>query len=473
MKITLKELEILVKNGFSPKIDTPTGFEEITNTYRKNSPGKHIVFTDFTELKCADDHLIFVDGIWTNAKHLIENQKINEKIIYKISNLSSQDWVDFTINASHHSYFHNGMIHHNSGKSLIIFLCIVFLIKNNLAKRILITVPTISLVSQLYGDFLRYCSYPRIKQFFESKVHLLYGGQEKFSNKPITISTFQSVINLPKEFLENQDAVFSDEVHLMSKASGQFIYENAINTSYRMGFTGTLQECLLDTLVLEGLIGAPFQIVTTSQLIERGQVSNLKIYNMILTYSKPLAKFISLLDYQDEYKLIVTNPTRMDIITDFISTLEKNTLVLFTRIETHGDVLAEELRKKNPGKQIIYLTGKNKSDEREASRITAEKDDNVIIVASYGIFATGVSINNLHNVILASPYRSKIKVLQSIGRGLRLHSDKIICSIYDFVDSAKYNNKNNYFLDHFFSRYELYQKENFKTEFIKIPREII
>lgn len=106
-------------------------------------------------------------------------------------------------------------------------------------------------------------------------------------------------------------------------------------------------------------------------------------------------------------------------------------------------------------------------------KISKEVSKNIIIVASFGIFATGVSINNLHNVVLASPYKSKIKILQSIGRGLRLHSEKLQCSIYDFVDSAKYKNKNNYFLDHFFSRYELYQKENFKTEFIKIPREII
>jgi len=293
-----------------------------------------------------------------------------------------------------------------SGKGMVIFLCLVFLIKHNLAKRILITVPTVSLVNQLYQDFLSYCSYPKIKSFFENNVHCLYSGQEKFSNKPITISTYQSIINLPKEFLEHQDAVFSDEVHLMSKSSGQFIFENAINTNYRFGFTGTLQECLLDTLVLEGLIGQPFQLVTTSQLIEKGQIADLKIHNVILNYSKPLAKIISNLNFQEEYQLIISNPTRMEILTDFISNLDKNTLVLFTRIESHGDVITEELRKKNPNKQIIYLTGKNKADEREASRITTERDNNVIIVASYGIFSTGISINNLHNVIFASPYKA-------------------------------------------------------------------
>ena len=485
MKITLKELELLVKNGFLPKIETPSGLEEITHTYRKTSPGKHIVFTDSSELKCSDNHLILVDGNWTNAKDLVINQKINEssldskssplneKIIKSIEDLPSQEWVDFSIEADHHSYYHNGMTHHNSGKSAILFIVLTYIIKNHLAKKFLITVPTISLVHQLYTDFISYCSYSKIKDFFEQRVHCLSGGVEKLTSLPITISTNNSAVLLPNDYLETFDMIVSDEVHLMSKSNGQTILENSINTEYRIGLTGTLQESLLDTLVLEGLFGKPFQLVTTKQLIDKEQVANLKIYNIMLKYSDACAKLISKMTYQEEYEFVITNESRMKVLVDFISLLKKNTLVLFTRIASHGDIIFEELKKKCPEKMVIYLSGRNSSEEREASRVLTEERNDVIIIASFGIFAQGVSIRNLHNVVLASPYKSKIKILQSIGRGLRLHSEKVLCSVYDFVDVAKYKNKHNYLLSHFISRYALYQSEDFETTTINHPKEII
>ena len=468
--ISLKDLEILVANKFIPQIDTPTGYESITQTYRKIAPGRIITFTDLTSIKCAEKHLILLEGHWTFAKDLILGQCIDNKIIHSIEFVREQEWVDFTIDAHHHSYKHNGMIHHNSGKSLIMFILITFLLKNKLAKKFLITVPTTSLVDQLTTDFISYCAYPRIKEFVENQIHMIRAGCEKETNKALVISTFQSAITIPN--LEDYDFVSSDEVHVMSKDSGQHIYEHSINTNYRMGFTGTLQDTVLDTVVLEGLIGRPFQIVKTAELIKTGKVSNLNIEIIVLKYCEIMSKFISTLTYQEEYEFIITSEMRMNIITDFIDQLNKNTLILFTRIEKQGDILFKTIQEKSRDKIIIYLTGKNTVEERENARVQAEQNNNVIIIASYGIYAQGVSIKNIHNIVFASPYKAKIKVLQSIGRGLRLHSDKDICTVYDFVDNAKYKNKNNYLLDHFMERYTLYKSEEFNTQIIKHPIEI-
>ncbi len=473
MKITLKELEFLVKNGFTPKISTPSGMEKITDTYRKSSDGVILTFSDSSEIKCANNHLIQIENNWVPAKNLSIRQKINGKTIIKIEQIPFQEWVDFSIDAEHESYHHNGMTHHNSGKTIILFIVLTFIIKYKLAKKFLLLVPTISLIHQMKKDFISYCSFDKIRNFFEENIHCQIDGAEKFSNKPITISCWQSAIHFPKEYLESFDCVVADEVHLMSKDSGQSILEDSISTSYRIGLTGTLQEVALDLLVLEGLFGKPFQFVTTKELIDRGQVADLRIKNIILNYSDPLRKMISTLTYQEEYDLIISLPSRMKVITDFVSSLKKNTLVLFTRIEKHGDFIFDELKKKNPNKIVLYISGKNKAEEREASRVLLEENNNVLIVASFGVYSTGLSVNNIHNVVLSSPYKSKIKILQSIGRGLRLHSEKDVCTVYDFVDNAKFKNKQNYFLSHFLSRYELYQKEGFDVENINHPVEII
>lgn len=361
----------------------------------------------------------------------------------------------------------------SGGKTATLFIILSFIIKHKLAKKFLLLVPTVSLIHQMKKDFISYCSFDKIRNFFEENIHCILDGGEKFTMKPLTISCWQSAIHLDKEYLSSFDVVVADEVHLMSKASGQSILEQSINTSYRIGLTGTLQEVALDLLVLEGLFGKPFQYVSTKELMNRGQVANLRIKNIILNYSDPLKKMISSLTYQEEYDLIISIPSRMNILSDFVSSLKKNTLVLFTRIEKHGDILFEELKKKNPDKMVFYISGKNKAEEREEVRIITEANNNVIIVASFGTFAQGVSINNIHNVVFSSPYKSRIKILQSIGRGLRLHSEKDFCTIYDFVDNAKFKNKQNYFLSHFLSRYELYQKEGFDVENINHPQEII
>lgn len=359
-----------------------------------------------------------------------------------------------------------------SGKSYILFLALLYILKHRWSKKILIVVPTVSLVLQMYKDFISYCYDEKTEKFFTDKVHLIFQGRERHNNSPITISTYQSLLACEPEFFTVFDTVVADEVHLMSKSSGQQILEYSTNADLRWGMTGTLQECQLDLLVLTGLFGKAVQLVKTAELMDRGCVAKLKINNIILKYSPPLAKLIKTMSFQDEYEYIISLKERQDIINSFVTQLSGNTLVLFTRIELQGEQLYKDLVQLNPAKQVFFLTGKNTAEEREEVRKITEKSNNVILVCSYGIFSTGVSINNLHNVVFASPYKSKIKVLQSIGRGLRLHESKDFCYLYDFVDDARYNNDPNYFFSHFVDRYLLYCNEGFECKNINYQKQI-
>jgi len=359
-----------------------------------------------------------------------------------------------------------------SGKSYILFLALLFILKQRWAKKILIVVPTVSLVLQMYKDFISYCYNDKTEKYFTDKIHLIFQGKERHNNSPITISTYQSLLACEPEFFTSFDAVVADEVHLMSKTSGQQILEYSTNAELRWGMTGTLQESQLDLLVLTGLFGKAVQLVRTSELMDKGFVANLKINNIILKYSPPLAKLIKSMNFQDEYEYIISLKERQDIINSFVTQLTGNTLVLFTRIELQGEKLFSDLQTLNPNKQVFFLSGKNTAEEREEARNITEKSNNVILVCSYGIFSTGVSINNLHNVVFASPYKSKIKILQSIGRGLRLHESKDFCYLYDFVDDARFNNDPNYFFSHFIDRYLLYCNEGFECRNINYQKQI-
>ncbi|MDD5151792.1 MAG: DEAD/DEAH box helicase family protein [Flavobacterium sp.] len=206
-EITLEELELLVANGYIPQIDTITGKENITHTYRKNSEGKLIIFDDNSAIKAANNHLILVDGIWKSIDSLDIGTVIHNKIIQTIIDIDRQDWVDFTVDSYHNTYIHNDIIHHNSGKSHIIFLVCMFLLEYT-DTNILIIVPTTSLVSQMIGDFE---SYNKTELDIRANCHPITGGLDKNSKKRITIGTWQSIYTQNEEYFKRYGAVFVDE----------------------------------------------------------------------------------------------------------------------------------------------------------------------------------------------------------------------------------------------------------------------
>jgi superfamily II DNA or RNA helicase len=142
---------------------------------------------------------------------------------------------------------------------------------------------------------------------------------------------------------------------------------------------------------------------------------------------------------------------------------------LYSRVETHGAILYEKINNnKQSNRKVFFVHGGVDADQREMIREITEEENNAIIVASYGTFSTGINIRNLHNVIFASPSKSRIRNLQSIGRVLRKGANKVKAILYDISDDCTYNSRKNYTLNHLIERIKIYNEENFNYEIITI-----
>ena len=347
-----------------------------------------------------------------------------------------------------------------SGKSLITYLLVRFnlLRLKEKNKKILIIVPTTSLVEQLFKDFKDYGWSP------ERNVHRIYQGHAKETNKPIVISTWQSIYNQPKKWFQQYGMIIGDEAHLFKAVSLTKIMSKLVKCPYRVGMTGTLDGSKTHKLVLEGLFGAVNKVISTSELQEKGKLAELKIYCLVLQHGKQEREFIKDKTYQEEMDFIVTNEKRNKYIRNLASGLQGNTLCLFQYVEKHGKDLYESIKDKAKDKQVFYVHGGVETEQRESIREITEKSDNSIIVASYGTFSTGINIRNLHNIIFASPSKSRIRNLQSIGRGLRLKDNNTHATLYDVADDLTHNEKENYTLAHFRERINIYNGEDFEYE---------
>lgn len=345
-----------------------------------------------------------------------------------------------------------------SGKSFIIYLLVRYL-----AGKTLIIVPTTSLVSQLYKDFADYG--------FDSEnhIHQITAGAAKDHPHDIFISTWQSIFKQPKDWFDQFDVVIGDEAHQFKAKSLTTILTNMENCGYRFGFTGTLDGTQTHKLVLEGLFGPVKKVTTTKTLMDDGQLSEFRIKSLLLKHSKERCKEISKAKYQDEIDYLVKSEPRNKFITNLAVSLEGNTLLLFQYVDKHGKVLYNNIIDKvESGRKVFYVSGETKADDREDVRSMVESQNNAIIVASFGTFSTGINIKNLHNVIFASPSKSKIRTLQSIGRGLRLGDNKDHATLYDIADDLTHGKKQNYTLGHFVERMKMYSEEKFKYKIYTI-----
>jgi superfamily II DNA or RNA helicase len=198
--------------------------------------------------------------------------------------------------------------------------------------------------------------------------------------------------------------------------------------------------------------------------MKQGHLSQLDIQCIVLKH--PPQKFDV---YEDEIQYLISHEQRNRFITNLTLDLKGNTLVLYSRVETHGAILYENINKnKQSDRKVFFIHGGVNAEERELVREITEKEKNAIIVASYGTFSTGINIKNLHNVIFASPSKSRIRNLQSIGRVLRKGKDKVKATLYDIADDCTYNSKKNYTLNHLIERIKIYNEENFNYEIVTI-----
>jgi superfamily II DNA or RNA helicase len=348
-----------------------------------------------------------------------------------------------------------------SGKSLIIYLLARFLSHRRLKKGLII-VPTVSLVEQLTSDFKDYSETNGWN--VSDNIHKIYQGQEKDTDKFLTISTWQSIYKMPKQWFAQFDFVIGDEAHQFKAKSLIDIMSKLHHAKYRFGFTGTLDGTQTHKWVLEGLFGPSYKVTRTYELMEQGHISQLDIRCLVLKHSPQ--KFET---YEDEIQYLIQHEQRNKFITNLSLSLEGNTLILFSRVEAHGAVLYEKINNTKRGdRKVFFIHGGVDTEEREMVREITERENNAIIVASYGTFSTGINIKNLHNVIFASPSKSRIRNLQSIGRVLRKGKNKTKAVLYDIADDCTYNSRKNYTLNHLIERIKIYNEENFNYEIITI-----
>ena len=356
-----------------------------------------------------------------------------------------------------------------SGKSLIIYFMMRWFLQNH-PDKVLIVVPTTSLVEQMYKDFDDYSS---LDDSFSSDadVHRIYSGKEKMNfSQRVVVTTWQSAIKLPPGWFAQFGMVIGDEAHLFKAKSLTTIMDRLIHARYRIGTTGTLDGSQIHEWVLNGVFGATYKVISTKELMDSDILSQCKIECLALKHNEEDRKLVSKLDYADEIDFIVSCESRNNLIVNLALAQTGNTLVLFHRVEKHGIPLFKSIQKKSDSlRKVFYVSGTVDAEEREKIRELTEKEKNAIIVASMGVFSTGVNIRNLHTIIFASPTKSQIKVLQSIGRGLRKSDDGRPTTIYDISDDLSWKKSKNYTLDHAISRVKIYAKEKFQYKIHEVP----
>jgi superfamily II DNA or RNA helicase len=355
----------------------------------------------------------------------------------------------------------------SSGKSLIIYAMTRWHVEEK-NRKVLIIVPNTGLVAQMAGDMLDYSSE---NGWADANVQIIMEGETKNVNRRVVISTWQSIYKLPKSWFDQFDVIIGDEAHHFKAKSLAMIMEKASRSHYRVALTGTLDSTEVHRLAVESHFGAVYNVTTTKNLMDRDIVSLLTIEALVLKHPPDIVKAAKGLRYAEEMDFLCQNTRRNEFIVNLVDNMKGNTLVLFQFVEKHGKIIYEMIKKKCPNRNVYFIYGKVDSEERMKTKDQMEENENDIIVASYPTFSTGISIRKLHNVVFASPFKSDIRLRQSIGRQLRKHPMKKKAVLYDIGDCLVHNlsaAKVNYTLDHFKYRVQQYRKEGFEYHIRKI-----
>jgi superfamily II DNA or RNA helicase len=355
-----------------------------------------------------------------------------------------------------------------SGKSYIIYLLTQIL----RTERVLIVVPTIGLVSQMAQDFADYgCPEP---------VYQIQAGVAKRTTSRLTVSTWQSIYQLSPDYFQQFGCVIVDEVHTAKAKSLTGLMEKCTTARYRLGFTGTLDQSECNRLVLEGLFGAVARVATTAALQQQQHLAKLKVNMCILDYPETLRRSLRRSSYVEEIDALVAEAARAEFIAQLVSKLDGNTLVLFQLVQKQGLGLFKRLVElcAATGKTVHYIAGSVDADDRERIRQAVINGGQHVVVASYGTCQAGINIPNLNNLVLAHPSKSMIRVLQSIGRVLRMAKGKAYALLIDIVDDLRVGAYINHVFRHGQERAQFYSSEKFPvslkpidmTKFTQIAR---
>ncbi len=357
----------------------------------------------------------------------------------------------------------------SAGKTLISFLTVAYLLEHEKAKKILFIVPNVSLVVQASEDFLDY----NYRNAVDIKVQQIYSGQKIRPGRNVVIGTYQSLVKKDKSYFSEFDAIIVDETHKAKSASIKTILQKCVNADYKYGLSGTIpKEGTLDRLTLMAYTGPLITEISANYLQNEGHIAGCKVKIIKMDYAPQSTKdafremsqnrYESKDVFKFEQNYVINSPGRLNFITSIISRVRGNSLVLFHRIE-HGKKIYEKLRR-DSDKTVYYVDGGIDKDIREEHKKKMEAGEEVVIVASYGTFSTGISIKKIHNIFFTESFKSEVIIRQSIGRGLRQHKSKDSVNIIDFVDDLSSSDWDNYLIRHAKERQRIYREQKFKYD---------
>jgi superfamily II DNA or RNA helicase len=379
---------------------------------------------------------------------LVANKQITERLIDL--NLEPRDYQKDSAKLALQKG--NGIIvlPTSAGKTFTMALIAATAIKEK-NYNIFIIVPNIQLVQQTYQDFLDY-------GINESQVSKWTGNNE-YKGTKIVISNSQILLSEKQDttVLKNYECVIVDECHKIATATEITKLIKKINTAHIFGLTGSLPESKFDVWSLNRIFGSVIYHKKSIELRQDQYISKVRVVGLEIEYtnvpnftrpsmSEPTA------GYEEETVWLHTNEFRNELISKLIDKLETNTLVLVDRI-VHGEILLNYLKQKTT-KQIYFIQGSVEVQEREKLRQLMEETHGIVCIAISKIFSTGISIKNLHNVVFAAIGKARIKIIQSIGRSLRLHQSKQMATIFDIADTNLI-----YGFKHYEERKKLYESE--------------
>jgi len=316
-----------------------------------------------------------------------------------------------------------------AGKTFTIASIINNLFSNKNIKKVLIVVPDNGLVTQFYDELVNvYKLNRKIIKFYDKFNKLDEDSEIVIANRPLLLSRFNQY---EKIWRNSFDCLIVDEAHSIKRGNMVSKCIEKIVTKYRFGFTGTLAEEIEDKIKNIGLLGPVRYTKTSKELRDAGVLSNVIIRKANLIYPE----YYGEMKYRDEVEELYSNKYRNNFLKDLCFKLDKNTLLLVNRLE-HGFILKNILDTVESDKKIYFIRGEIDTDSRDEIKKLMEEEDNILCIAITKIFSTGINIKNLHNIILAAGGKSSVTVVQSIGRGLRLHPTKKELNIFDICDKG-------------------------------------
>jgi superfamily II DNA or RNA helicase len=373
----------------------------------------------------------------------------------------------------------------SGGKTLIAFMIFKYLHDVKKKPRMLYVVPNVNLVTQTEEKFYEYEDSCGKRPNWKSDC--AFGGARKNDDKQfdIVFGTYQTLSKKGLEYFAQFDAVCIDETHHAKANSIKNILVKCYNAEYKFGLTGTLPEDGSNaSFTIQAYLGPRVYTVHSADLIAAGNATPVKVVGIELDYLEPeiKKKLYDLRnvsgDEKDGAKLLNLEKDvaresrkRFNYIVSKIASVTKNSLVLFSDIKNDYGRTLYNWMKENTEKNVYYIDGGTKNENRDYYKKQMENQEDTIIIASIGVFSEGIDILNLHNIFVIESYKSQFIVRQVLGRGMRLMSGKEKVIVIDFSDNFEYGSgfqKVNYLMRHGNEREKLYKESRFPYKRFKI-----